>query len=181
MQVKSIARFVALTMAAGFLFAPVANATVSHHHKGSKCCRKGHGKDLIGQAKAQGNLKTFIAAVDKAGLACKLSCDGPYTVFAPTDTAFGKLPKKQLDDLLADPKALKSVLLYHVVAKSLPASSLSHLGAQVSMEGDKLMTNAKDSTVWVNGSQVTKADINCSNGIIHEIDDVLTPGAGGHK
>lgn len=119
--------------------------------------------------------KTLTAAVKAAGLQETLTVKGPFTVFAPTDEAFAKLPKGTVEGLLANPEKLKKVLLHHVVAGDVRAADVVKLKSADSLNGTKLMIDVTDG-VKVSGAKVTKADIVASNGVVHVIDTVLIPG-----
>jgi len=135
-------------------------------------------KDIIDTASAAGNFKTLSSALKEAGLVVTLKSGGPYTVFAPTDAAFEKLPKAEVDALLKDKAKLKNVLLFHVLPGTLPSSTVLRMS-----DGDKVKTvsgkeftlGLKNSQVTVNGALVSKADITASNGVIHAIDSVIMP------
>jgi uncharacterized surface protein with fasciclin (FAS1) repeats len=135
-------------------------------------------KDIIDTASAAGNFKTLSSALKEAGLVVTLKSGGPYTVFAPTDAAFEKLPKAEVDALLKDKAKLKNVLLFHVLPGTLPSSTVRRMS-----DGDKVKTvsgkeftlGLKDSQVTVNGALVSKTDITASNGVIHAIDSVIMP------
>jgi len=133
-------------------------------------------KTVIETAKAAGSFTTFLKAVDAAGIADKLNGAGPFTVFAPTDDAFAKIPQKDLDALLADKTKLEAVLQYHVVAGNLLAKDLSTATTEKSVEGADLAIDAS-SGVKVAGATVVKPDLVATNGVIHGIDTVLTPPA----
>lgn len=130
-------------------------------------------KDIVDTAIAAGSLKTLVIAVQKAGLVETLKGKGPFTVFAPSDEAFAKIPKDQLDALLADKAKLTKVLTYHVVAGKIMAADVKG-GAVKSVEGSNL-TMAIDGGVTVDKAKVVKADIAASNGVIHVIDTVVMP------
>jgi uncharacterized surface protein with fasciclin (FAS1) repeats len=133
-------------------------------------------KNIVQTAVAAGQFTTLVSLVKKAGLAGTLSGKGPYTVFAPTDAAFAKVPKATLAALGKDKAALKSVLLYHVVKGSVPASKVVTLtSAKTLDEGKTVKITVTGKTVKVNGAKVVTADIKTSNGIIHVIDKVLIP------
>ncbi len=122
------------------------------------------------------NFSTLLAAVQAAGLAETLSGPGPFTVFAPTNEAFAKIPKADLDKLLADKAALTRVLTYHVVAGRVPSSQVVTLKEAKTVEGQSVAIEVKDGKVVLNGkSTVTAVDVQASNGIIHVIDTVLLP------
>lgn len=117
---------------------------------------------------------TLVAAVKAAGLEEALAGDGPFTVFAPTDEAFAKLPEGTVESLLANPEALKKVLLYHVVSGSVMAADVVKLEGAVTLNGARVAIDARDG-VKINGSTVIKADIRAANGVVHVIDTVLIP------
>ncbi len=122
------------------------------------------------------NFSTMLAAVQAASLVETLSGPGPFTVFAPTNAAFAKIPKADLDKLLADKAALTKVLTYHVVAGRVPSSQVVTLKEAKNVEGQKVTIEVIDGKVILNGnSTVTAVDIQASNGIIHVIDTVLLP------
>ena len=130
--------------------------------------------NIIDTAKAAGNFNTLIAAVEAAGLVETLNGAGPFTVFAPTDEAFAKIAKADLDALLANKDKLKAVLTYHVVAGNKMAADVTGAKELATVNGAAL---AIDTTagVKVGGATVVKTDIAASNGTIHVIDTVLMP------
>jgi uncharacterized surface protein with fasciclin (FAS1) repeats len=133
-------------------------------------------KNIVQTAVANGSFKTLVALVKKAGLAGTLSGKGPFTVFAPTDAAFAKVPKATLDALGKDKALLKAVLLYHVVKGKVPASQVVMLKTAKTLDSGKTVKiTVSGSTVKVNGAKVVTADVKASNGIIHVIDKVLIP------
>ncbi|TSA78950.1 fasciclin domain-containing protein [Deinococcus detaillensis] len=121
------------------------------------------------------NFSTLLAAVQAAGLTQTLSTGGPFTVFAPTNAAFAKVPADQLKALLNDPAKLKAVLLYHVVPGRVMASQVVKITSAPTAEGSSLKIMVNGGTVMVNDATVTKTDIMASNGVIHVIDTVLLP------
>ncbi len=131
------------------------------------------GKDIVDTAISAGSFKTLVIAVQKAGLVETLKGKGPFTVFAPTDEAFAKIPKDQLDALLADKAKLTKVLTYHVVAGKVMAADVK-AGSTKSVEGSNL-TITTDNGVMVDKAKVIKTDIAASNGVIHVIDSVVMP------
>ncbi len=131
-------------------------------------------KTIVETAVAAGDFGTLVAAVKAAGLAETLSGAGPFTVFAPTDAAFAKLPAGTVEALLANPDKLKSILLFHVVSGSVLAKDVTGLKSAPTIFGQNLTVDAADG-VKINGAKVTAADIVCSNGVIHVIDTVLLP------
>ena len=136
--------------------------------------RAGETKDIVDTAVAAGNFKTLASALQAAGLIETLKGKGPFTVFAPTDEAFAKIPKADLDALIADKAKLTKVLTYHVVAGKVMASDVVKLKDAKTVEGQMLKIDASNG-VMINKSKVVKADIQTSNGVIHVIDTVLLP------
>lgn len=134
-------------------------------------------KNIVEVAVENGNFKTLVAAVNAAGLAETLSGPGPFTVFAPTDAAFAKLPAGTIDALLADKEKLASILTYHVISGKVVASDItSSNGAKpATINGQELDITVRAGNVYVNGAQVTMADVQASNGVIHVIDGVVLP------
>ena len=132
--------------------------------------------DIVDTAVAA-NFKTLVAAVKAAGLVDTLKGPGPFTVFAPTDEAFAKLPPGTLETLLKpENKAkLQSILTYHVVAGKVMAQDVVKLDSATTVEGQSISIKTLDGGVMVNGARVIKADIETSNGVIHVIDAVLLP------
>ena len=134
-------------------------------------------KDIVTTAVDAGSFKTLATALTEAGLIETLKGKGPFTVFAPTDEAFAKLPKGTLESLLKDKDALKKILLYHVVAGEVMASDVVKLKDAKTVEGNNVMIKVKDGNVMINNAKVTTADVKASNGVIHIIDTVLLPPA----
>ena len=132
-------------------------------------------KDIVDTAIAAGSFKTLVTAVQAADLVATLKGKGPFTVFAPTDEAFAKIPKATLDGLLKDKVALASVLTYHVVSGKVMAADVVKLNTAKTVQGGSINIVAKDGKVMINGANVTKTDIVCSNGVIHVIDAVIMP------
>lgn len=132
-------------------------------------------KDIVDTAVAAGQFKTLVTAVKAAELVETLKGDGPFTVFAPTDEAFAKIPKEKLEGLLKDKKALTGVLTYHVVAGKVMADDVVKVDSAKTVQGQPVKVKAEDGKVMVNNAQVIKTDIVCSNGVIHVIDAVLMP------
>lgn len=130
--------------------------------------------NIVEVAVAAGSFKTLVAAVTAAGLGDTLSGPGPFTVFAPTDDAFAKLPEGTVDGLLKDIPALTKILTYHVVSGKVMAADAAKLSSAKTVEGSELKIDAS-SGVKINDATVTQADIEASNGVIHVIDSVLMP------
>ena len=132
-------------------------------------------KNIVETAIAAGDFKTLVAAVEAAGLAETLSGDGPFTVFAPTDAAFAKLPEGTIEALLKDKDKLSSILTYHVVPSQVTAAEVVKLTSAETVNGQTVSISANDEGVAIDGAKVVMTDIHCSNGVIHVIDEVLLP------
>ncbi len=130
--------------------------------------------DIVETAKSAGQFNTLVAALQKADLVDTLKGVGPFTVFAPTDAAFEKLPPGALDALLKDKEKLSSVLTYHVVSGKVMAAQVKP-GPVKTVQGDSLSFAAKDGVVKVDNATIIKTDIVASNGVIHVIDAVVLP------
>jgi len=131
--------------------------------------------DIVGTASAAGSFNTLVSAVKAADLVNTLKGEGPFTVFAPTDAAFAKLPRAQLEALLADKAALTKVLTYHVIQGSrVEAAEVVKLSSVKTIEGQPVKIDVGES-VMVNNAKVVKTDISTSNGVIHVIDTVMLP------
>lgn len=137
---------------------------------------RGHGT-IVETATASGQFTTLTKLLKRAGLAGTLEGRGPFTVFAPTDAAFAKVPKATLDELLASKAKLKAVLLYHVVAGKVTAKDVVKLSSAKTLDGKLVRIRVGGSTVFVNGAKVTRPDVIASNGVIHVLDRVLIPPA----
>ena len=134
--------------------------------------------DIVEVATEAGSFGTLLQAATAAGLVDTLKGEGPFTVFAPTDEAFAALPAGTLDSLLADPEALKQILLYHVVSGKVTADQVVNLTSADSVAGPAIAIAVKDGTVYLNDSaKVVTTDIEASNGVIHVIDAVILPPA----
>ena len=130
--------------------------------------------DIVDTAKSAGTFNTLVTAVEAAGLVDTLKGPGPFTLFAPTDAAFAKIPKAKLDALLKNRAELAKVLTYHVVAGKVMAADVKP-GMVKTVEGTPLAIKAKGGKVMVDKAHVTKTDIAADNGVIHVIDTVLMP------
>jgi uncharacterized surface protein with fasciclin (FAS1) repeats len=131
-------------------------------------------KNIVETAVASDQFKTLVAAVTAAGLVDTLQGTGPFTVFAPTDAAFAKLPVGTVEGLLKDLPKLKSVLTYHVVSGKVLAKDVAGVKTAMTVQGGNLRVDASHG-VQINDAKVTQADIEASNGVIHVIDTVLLP------
>ncbi len=130
--------------------------------------------DIVDTAVGAGSFKTLATALKAAGLVETLKGKGPFTVFAPTDEAFAKLPPGTVEALLQDKDKLTAVLTYHVVAGNVKAADVVNLKSAKTVQGQSVAIDATDG-VKINDAKVVKADIDCSNGVIHVIDTVLLP------
>jgi len=133
------------------------------------------GKNIVQTAIAAGSFKTLVSLIKEAGLAGTLSGKGPFTVFAPTDAAFAKVPKSTLAALGKNQAELKKVLLYHVVAGKVTAAQVVKLTSAKTLEGSSVSIRVSGRKAYVNGALVTKANVMASNGVIHVINKVLIP------
>jgi uncharacterized surface protein with fasciclin (FAS1) repeats len=131
--------------------------------------------DIVTTAVGAGQFTTLAALLTKAGLVDTLKGPGPFTVFAPTDEAFAKVPKATLDALAADPAKLKAVLLYHVVAGRVAAADVVKLTSAQTLNGASVKVKVDAGNVYVDAAKVVTPDVTASNGIIHVIDSVLLP------
>ena len=131
-------------------------------------------KNVVDTAIAAGNFTTLIAGIKTAGLTDMLKGRGPFTIFAPTDEAFKKLPSGALEALLKDTAKLKAVLSYHVVTGHVLAQDFKS-GDVMTLQGSPLTAVVSSSDVQVNGAHVKQRDITASNGVIHVIDAVIMP------
>lgn len=130
--------------------------------------------DIVDTAVSAGSFKTLVAALQAAGLVDTLKGSGPFTVFAPTDEAFAKLPAGTVEALLKDIPKLKAILTYHVVAGKVEAKDVVKLTSVTTVNGQDL-TIGTTGGVTINAAKVVKADIQAKNGVIHVIDTVLLP------
>jgi uncharacterized surface protein with fasciclin (FAS1) repeats len=131
-------------------------------------------QDIVDTAVAAGDFNTLVTAVKAAGLVDTLKSDGPFTVFAPTDAAFAKLPEGTVEALLQDKDKLTQVLTYHVVPGKVMSKDVVKLTSAKTVQGQSVTIDAS-SGVKVDGANVVKADIETSNGVIHVIDSVILP------
>lgn len=145
----------------------------------SSAAAKAEDKNIVETAIAAGNFQTLAAAVTAAGLADDLQGEGPFTVFAPTDEAFAKLPAGTVESLLQEEnlETLKGILLYHVVSGEVKAEQVVDLNGAITLNGQRVDINTEDG-VKVDGASVVTTDIMCSNGVIHVIDSVILPASG---
>jgi len=167
---NKVAGFFKLLIAAQFVLV-AAQATAGHHAKDGKS------KDIVDTAVAAGQFTTLAAALQAADLVDTLKGDGPFTVFAPTDAAFAKLPEGTVESLLKPENRdqLVAILTYHVVAGKVEAADVVKLDEAKTVNGQDVQITVADNGVQVNNANVIKTDIEASNGVIHVIDTVIIP------
>ena len=134
-------------------------------------------KDIVETAIEAGSFTTLVAALEATGLVGVLQGDGPFTVFAPTDAAFAKLPEGTVEALLADKDALARILTYHVVAGEVTSDAVVNLSSAPTVAGIDAPIEVRMGNVYVAGAKVTTVDVRTSNGVIHIIDTVMLPPA----
>ena len=135
----------------------------------------GHKKDIVDTAISAGSFNTLVTAVQAAGLVETLKGEGPFTVFAPTDEAFAKLPEGTLEALLEDKAELAAILTYHVVPGKVMAADVVKLDSAKTVQGQEVQISSSGNGVMIDNANVVKADIETSNGVIHVIDSVILP------
>jgi uncharacterized surface protein with fasciclin (FAS1) repeats len=165
------------TTLALLVVAALAAAAIGASASASTASKSEGDKNIVQTALAAGQFTTLASLLTKAGLVDTLSTGGPFTVFAPTDAAFAKVPKATLDALAENPAQLKSVLLYHVVPGTVTAADVVKLSSAKTLEGRSLAIKVVDGSVFVDEAKVTTPDVMASNGVIHVIDSVLIPKA----
>ena len=131
--------------------------------------------NIVETAVGAGSFNTLVAAVQAAGLDETLATGGPFTVFAPTDDAFAKLPEGTVEGLLADKEKLTAILTYHVVSGKVMAADVVNLTEAPTVQGQNVNIDASNGSVKVNDANVVQTDIECDNGVIHVIDSVILP------
>lgn len=134
-------------------------------------------KNIVETAVEAGSFTTLAAALEAADLVSVLQGEGPFTVFAPTDEAFAKLPAGTVEGLLADKEALTRILTYHVVAGKVMSDAVVNISSAETLAGIEAPIEVRMGDVYVGGAKVIKADVNTSNGVIHIIDTVMLPPA----
>ena len=153
----------------------VAAAAVALVSIGAQATGVAPSKDIVDTAVEAGSFKTLAVALQAADLISTLKSEGPFTVFAPTDAAFAKIPKADLDALLSDKRALTEVLTYHVVSGKVMAADVVKLTQAKTVEGSPVKIKVVDGKVMINNANVSATDIAASNGVIHVIDTVIMP------
>lgn len=154
-----------------FVLASLTLSSAAHaDHHGMK-------KDIVDVAAANGSFSTLVAAVKAVGLVDTLKGDGPFTVFAPTDEAFAKLPAGRVENLLKSQNKdkLTAILTYHVVSGKVMAADVVKLDSATTVQGQSVNVTTNDGSVMINNANVVMADVKASNDVIHVIDTVLLP------
>jgi uncharacterized surface protein with fasciclin (FAS1) repeats len=168
---RSLRRILALTAATALAAGPASAAT----RAGQPAAPAKATKNIVETAVAAGQFKTLTSLLEQAGLVNTLSGKRSFTVFAPTDAAFAKVPKATLDQLANDKAKLRSVLLYHVTTGKLTASKVVKRKSIKTLNGARVPVRVTGGKVFVGGARVTTPDVLASNGVIHVIDKVLIP------
>jgi uncharacterized surface protein with fasciclin (FAS1) repeats len=169
-KIRSISALTALAVASAVAVAGPASAD-----RQDGAASAGAKKDIVETAVEAGQFDTLTSLLKQAGLVKTLKGKGPYTVFAPTDAAFAKVPQETLDELGQDKAKLRSVLLYHVVGRKLTAAKIVKRRSVKTLNGQRVRIRVRGETVRVGGARVTTADVGASNGVIHVINKVLIP------
>jgi len=160
-------RFTSLTLAAALVAAPLASVSAQAPMAPTK--------NIVETAVAAGSFKTLTAALEAAGLVATLEGPGPFTVFAPTDEAFAKLPAGTVEALLKDKTKLAAILTYHVVSGDVMAKDVVKLTSAKTVNGQSVKIMVMNGKVMIDNATVTTADVQTTNGVIHIIDTVLLP------
>src|SRR5215203_1938925 len=168
--IRSISTFTAVAAASAVAVAGPASAGPQ-----GSAASAGAKKDIVETAVDAGKFDTLASLLKKAGLVKTLKGKGPYTVFAPTDAAFAKVPQATLDELGQDKAKLRSVLLYHVAGRKLTAAKIVKRRSVKTLNGQRVRIRVRGESVRVGGARVTTADVGASNGVIHVINKVLIP------
>ena len=134
-----------------------------------------HSKDIVDTAVSAGDFNTLVTALKEADLVNTLKGEGPFTVFAPSDEAFAKIPADKLNALLADKEKLTAVLTYHVVPGKVMASDVVKMASAKTVQGQSIAIKVDGGSVMIDGAKVAATDIMTSNGVIHVIDTVIMP------
>ncbi len=164
-------RTLSTLVAAGLLLAGSAEAQMKY----TSSSAGDTSNDIVDVAVAAGSFNTLAAALKAAGLVETLKGEGPFTVFAPTDEAFAKLPEGTVEALLEDTEKLTAILTYHVVAGRVTSDQVVQLDRATTVNGQDVKIKVKGGSVYVNGAKVVQADVEASNGVIHVIDRVILP------
>lgn len=159
-----------------FFLSALSGNAFAGHHEGMKDKHKGMNKqDIVDTAAAEDNFSTLVAAVKAANLVDTLKGDGPFTVFAPINGAFERIPEESLNALLADKELLTNVLTYHVVPGKVTSEQVAKSDFLETAQGGSLRIHVNNGQVYVNGARVVTTDIHTKNGVIHAIETVIIP------
>lgn len=164
MRAKLLSGLMAAALAFGLSFLPMTGETADVSEK-----------NIVETAVGAGLFNTLVTAVKAAGLVETLSGPGPFTVFAPTDEAFAKLPAGTVEALLQDKAKLASILTYHVVSGKYMAADVLKMSSMKSVQGQSITISLKNGAPMADSAKIVKTDIVCSNGVIHVIDAVILP------
>jgi uncharacterized surface protein with fasciclin (FAS1) repeats len=170
-RIRTIIAVFAATAVAVAVAGPAGSGTAA-----AESIQTGADKNIVRTAASAGNFKTLISLLKQAGLARTLRGKGPYTVFAPTDAAFAKVPDATLQTVAADKARLRSVLLYHVAKGKLSAATVAKRRSVKTLNGQRVAIRVRANRVFVGGARVISPDVGASNGVIHAINRVLIPG-----
>jgi len=162
-------------LSSAFLSLALGTAVLASHSVAGE--KKSDQKDIVETAVAAGSFNTLAKALTVAGLVETLKSEGPFTVFAPTDEAFAKIPESTLTALLNDKEQLTKVLLYHVVSGKVMSTDVVKIKSAKTVEGSEAKITVDGEAVMVDNAKVVSADIEASNGVIHVIDSVIMPPA----
>ncbi len=177
LKITAAALLVSLTLAACGSSSDDSKSSSDTGAKTSTTTMAAASETIVDVASANPDFSTLVSAVTKAGLVETLSGDGPFTVFAPTNEAFAKIPKDQLDAILADQAKLKSILTFHVLSGKVLSTDLKPEQSVPTVEGQNVDIKVADGKATINGCNIVTTDIEASNGVIHVIDCVLVPPA----
>lgn len=169
MKTQTLIRVLAVAVVLALVGVFALGVHADHHEK------KMDKPDIVGVAASNADFSTLVTALKAADLVGALQGDGPFTVFAPTNAAFEKLPAGTLEALLADKEALTQVLTYHVVPGKVTAADVVKVDSADTLQGEALPVRVTDGSVQVGAATVVQADVMASNGVIHVIDTVLVP------
>lgn len=170
---RSIRSLIAMSAASAVVLAAAGPASAGPADRSASAASGG--KNIVETAVAAGQFTTLASLLGQADLAGTLAGKGKFTVFAPTDAAFAKVPKATLDALAADKAKLKAVLLYHVAKNRLTAAKVVKRSSIKTLNGQRVSVRVRSGKVYVGGARVTTADVKASNGVIHVINKVLIP------
>jgi uncharacterized surface protein with fasciclin (FAS1) repeats len=167
---KSVQKFMHIAALAASIFLLAITAEAGHHAEKSR-------QDIVDTAASNGSFTTLVAAIQAAGLAETLRGEGPFTVFAPTDEAFAKLPAGTVENLLLpeNKDQLIAILTYHVVSGKVTSSQVVKLNSATTVNGQDVEISIDKNIVMIDGATVSAADVMASNGVIHVIDEVILP------